>query len=88
MRLSDFLQRGLLLRLGKGHSGHEGQSYHGLPAGSGSSGPLIDPGPAEQAAALDVTLASRRALARTEADSLMGHQNKLPARVGSRQGHE
>ncbi|KAI3377700.1 hypothetical protein L3Q82_008854, partial [Scortum barcoo] len=49
-------QHGLLLRLGMGHSGHEGQSYHGSPAGSGSSGPLIDPSPAEQTAALDVTL--------------------------------
>lgn len=71
-------QHGLLLRLGMGHSGHEGQSYHGFPAGSGSSGPLIDPGPAEQTAALDVTLFSHQALARTETDSLMGHQNKLP----------
>lgn len=33
-------QHGLLLRLGMRHSGHEGQLYHGSPAGSGSSGPL------------------------------------------------
>lgn len=49
-------QHGLLLQLGMGHSGHEGQPYYGSPAGSGSSGPLIDPSPAEQIAALDVTL--------------------------------
>lgn len=49
-------QWGLLLLLGMGHSGHEGQSNHGSPAGFGSSAPLIDPRPAEQTADLDVTL--------------------------------
>lgn len=69
-----------------GHSGHEGQPYHGSPAGSGSSGPLIDPSPAEQTAALDVTLFPHPgplALARTQTDSLMGHQTKLPVWLAS-----
>lgn len=69
-----------------GHSGHEGQSYHCSPAGSGSSGPLIDPSPDEQTAALDVTLFPHPgplALARTQTDSLMGHQTKLPVWLAS-----
>ncbi|KAK5873660.1 hypothetical protein PBY51_018682 [Eleginops maclovinus] len=69
-----------------GHSGHEGQAYHGSPAGSGSSGPLIDPGPAEQTAALDVTLFPQPgplASARAQTDSLMGHQTKLPVWLAS-----
>lgn len=59
-------QHGLLLWPGMGHSGHGGRLYHGFPAGSGSSGPLIDPSPAEQTAALDVTLFSQQAFARSE----------------------
>ncbi len=69
-----------------GHSGHEGQLYHGSPAGSGSPGPLIDPSPAEQTADLDVTLVPHPgplALARTQTDSLMGHQTKLPVWLAS-----
>lgn len=74
-------QHGLLSRRGMGHPGHAGQSYYGSPAGSRSSGPLIDPSPAEQTAALDVTRFPHPgplALARTQTDSLMGHQTKLP----------
>lgn len=47
---------------------------------------LIDPSPAEQTAALDVTLfphPSPLALARTQTDSLMGHQTKLPVWLAS-----
>ncbi|CAK6958849.1 hypothetical protein D9C73_003877 [Scomber scombrus] len=69
-----------------GHSGHEGQSYQSSPAGSGSSSPLIDPSPAEQTAALDVTLFPHPgplALARTQTDSLMDHQTKLPIRLAN-----
>lgn len=76
-------QHGLLLWLGRGHSGHGAEAYHASPAGSWSSGPVIDPGPAEQTAALDVTLFPRRALARTQRDSLMGHQNKPPVRLAN-----
>lgn len=49
-------------------------------------GPLIDPSPAEQTAALDVALFPHPgplALARTQTDSLMGHQTKLPVRLAS-----
>jgi len=77
---------GLHLRLGMGHSGHEGQSYYDYPAGSGSSSQPIDPHPAEQTADLDVTLSHHPgllALSRTLTDSLMGHQTKLPLWLAS-----
>lgn len=45
-------QHGLLLWLEMGHSGHRSQSSYGSPAGFGSSGPMIDPSPAEQIGAL------------------------------------
>lgn len=86
MRRSGILWYGLLLRLGTGHSGRRGQSCYGCPAGSGSSGSVIDPGPDEQIAArLDVTVFLSPWASDRSSD---GSSNQTACVAGEDRGHE